>query len=95
MAMPSLMLNPFWENCLRTSELILIMAFFDSLFLNLEKVEWSGEGISKGSFKNFLKEMRSFYPVKSFDSHVLYVCFVECEGFQVIRGFYAKPQTEV
>lgn len=51
--------------------------FDHSLFLNLEKVEWSGDGISNGSVKNVLKEMRSliwlsssgsegdFYPVES------------------------------
>ena len=63
--------------CLRTSELILIMAFFDSLFLNFENVEWSGEGISKGSFKDCLKEMRSFTRLNCLRSDVLYICIAK------------------
>src|SRR4030042_1377470 len=55
-AIPSWMVKPFWENWRRTSLLILIMAFLDNLLLNRQKVEWSGEGWSKGSPKNFLKE---------------------------------------
>lgn len=40
--------------------LISSMAFFDSLFLKRENVEWSGDGSAKDSPRNFLKETLSF-----------------------------------
>lgn len=41
------------------------MAFLDKRDRNLEKVEWSGEGLLKDSFRNFLKEIRSLIWVSS------------------------------
>ena len=52
------MVRPWLSNWRKISVLIWSMATFESLLLKHEKVEWSGGGLLKGSWRNSLKDQR-------------------------------------
>ena len=59
------------------------MAFFDNLFRNLEKVEWSGDGLSKDNPINFLNDILSFTLLSSSESELI---FTQLNLFTFNRG---------
>lgn len=86
----TLMDNPWWENRRRTSLLIFVIVFSDNLFLNLENVEWSGDGISKGNPRNFLKDILSLIWVSTSGSEGIRNHFCSNRHFRRSNGEYAS-----